>query len=130
MWAALRTPIRSLLGVEYRRFFATAVGKVDRRLALVYTCKVCNSRQGPKEFSKKSYEKGVVIVTCNSCENHHIIADNLGWFSDLNGKKNIEEILAEKGETVKREGSFDGTVEFEAIVTETIERIEDGSQRR
>ena len=57
-----------------------------RRLAITFTCKVCNERM-TRTFLKKSYEEGVVLVRCTKCLNNHIIADNLGWFSDLNGKK-------------------------------------------
>lgn len=57
-----------------------------RRLAITFTCKICNERL-TRTFLKKSYDEGVVIIRCTSCLNNHIIADNLGWFSDLKGKK-------------------------------------------
>jgi len=46
-------------------------------------------------FSKKTYETGVVIVTCPGCKGNHLIADRLGWF----GKPgSIEDYLSQQGE--------------------------------
>lgn len=60
----------------------TPIGKVlDRRLKIVFTCTAptpddaaatCGHRSS-HEFSRNSYEKGVVIVQCPQCNNRHLI---------------------------------------------------------
>lgn len=80
--------------------------KTEGKFQLMFTCKICNTKNS-KFITKLAYYKGVVIVICDGCNNKHLIADNLNWFSDMNGKKNIEDIMAEKGETVQKIMSSD-----------------------
>ncbi|KAI0032659.1 DNL zinc finger-domain-containing protein, partial [Vararia minispora EC-137] len=83
----------------------------EPRLSLTFTCTVpdCGIRS-THQFSKRSYQSGIVLVQCPGCKNRlrvlrHLIADHLGWFKDgtQEGKlKTIEDIMMKKGETVKR----------------------------
>ncbi|XP_033208399.1 uncharacterized protein LOC117167510 [Belonocnema kinseyi] len=77
------------------------LAQIQGRLKLSFTCKKCKTRNS-KTISKLGYEKGVVIVRCDGCKNNHLIADNLGWFCDKKGTTNIEKILKDKGEHVRR----------------------------
>nr|XP_022912244.1 DNL-type zinc finger protein-like [Onthophagus taurus] len=106
-------PIRSYSSEKDTKKATTKheLGKVSGKLQLIYTCKICNTINN-HFISKVAYENGVVIVTCSGCKSKHLIADNLNWFQD--GKRNIEDIMAEKGETVKRctsDGCTEITVE-------------------
>lgn len=99
--------------------------KTEGKFQLMFTCKKCNTRNS-KFITKLAYYKGVVIVICDGCENKHLIADNLNWFSDMNGKKNIEDIMAEKGETVQKIMSSDLEFIGQEIVTDAETKALDG----
>ena len=87
-----------------------------RRLAIIFTCTVCDTRSA-KKFSEHSYRNGVVIVRCPGCRNrcgaiprrasrsgtrtggnNHLIADNLGFFED--DRWDVEKLMRERGEDV------------------------------
>ncbi|KAK1621023.1 hypothetical protein QYE76_026540 [Lolium multiflorum] len=67
-------------------------------LAMIFTCKVCDTRS-MKMASRESYENGVVVARCGGCNNLHLMADRLGWFGEPGS---IEDFLADKGEEVKK----------------------------
>ncbi|KAH9992438.1 DNL zinc finger-domain-containing protein [Russula vinacea] len=78
----------------------------EPRLSLTFTCTAgtCSTRS-THQFTKRAYEKGIVLIECPGCKTRHLIADNLGWFKDSteDGKlRNVEDILRARGEAVHR----------------------------
>ena len=88
-----------------------SLGQISGKLAISFTCKVCGTRSEMKMMSKRAYQEGVVIIECESCQNNHLIADNLGWFSEKGEKINIESLMEQKGEEVKKQ-SINGTIDI------------------
>ncbi|CAJ1958462.1 unnamed protein product [Cylindrotheca closterium] len=74
--------------------------KGGKKLAIIYTCNVCGTRSA-KQFTENAYNNGVVIVQCPGCNNRHLIADNLGYFSDDDAGWNIEKAMERIGGNVR-----------------------------
>lgn len=51
----------------------TPIGEFEPRLSLTFTCTVpdCGTRSS-HEFTKRSYEKGIVLVQCPGCQNRYV----------------------------------------------------------
>lgn len=84
-----------------------------RKLAVVYTCKICDTRS-VKQFTAQAYSKGVVIATCPGCQNRHLIADRLGYFDDK--PVNLETIAKENGETLTSIGEGVTEINLEDLI--------------
>lgn len=93
------------------------------KLQLCYTCLKCNYRN-MKYISKQAYKKGVVIVKCDDCQNNHLIADNLNWFTDKGDDNNVEAILRKKGQSVLRISSE----EFEFLLQDTVKQLNEAKE--
>lgn len=57
-------------------------------LAMMFTCKVCETRS-VKPICRKSYEKGTALVLCDGCNNYHLISDHLGIFDEKGPMKDL-----------------------------------------
>ena len=101
--------------------------KGNKKLAIIFTCTQCNTRSA-KQFTERAYKYGVVIATCPGCKNKHLIADNLGFFSDEEGSWNIETAMAKLGKTVKV-ATTDNVLELSLEDIYTKEAIEEAIDR-
>ena len=78
---------------------------ITPQLHVVFTCTACNTRS-QRRLSRQAYTEGVVLVRCSGCQQLHLFADHLGWFSDK--RETIEHIMREKGLEVTRVTATDG----------------------
>ena len=92
----------------------------SRKLAIVYTCNVCNTRSA-KKFTERAYNHGVVLVRCPNCESLHLIADRLGYFSDSEDGKgwDIETFM----KSIGQEDNIKVATEGKEVLEVTVEDI-------
>ena len=90
-----------------------------RRLAIVFTCTVCDTRSA-KKFSEHAYRHGVVVVRCPGCGNDHLIADNLGFFED---DWTLEDVLRARGDAVE---TLDDDNLAEGVDADLLKRLVEG----
>lgn len=85
--------------------------KGGKKLVLVYTCGVCDTRTAQK-FTEQAYRNGVVLCRCPGCKRWHLIADRLGYFEDpvdggwdiqklLHGQKEITKIISDESDLME-----------------------------
>lgn len=89
----------------------------EPKLSLTFTCTAneCGHRS-THQFTKRSYERGIVLVQCPSCKNRHLIADHLGWFTDTKDQpKTIEQIVTAHGGRVRRGVQYEGENGYETM---------------
>jgi len=93
----------------------------SRKLAIIYTCTVCNSRSA-KKFTERAYHHGVVLVRCPKCENLHLISDQLGYFSDKDDGKgwDIETFMKEIGKEDNIKVLTEGTEVLEVTMSDIL----------
>lgn len=81
----------------------TEIGHVmsDRKLTLSFTCNICEDRSTYK-INRVSFMHGIVVLWCQSCNQKHLIADNLGKLDFPEFGRNLEEYMAKQGTPVRR----------------------------
>lgn len=105
----------------------TPIGQVEPKLSLTFTCSVSDcGHRSTHEFTRRSYERGIVIVQCPGCKNRHLIADHLSWFTEsASDPKTIEQMIEAKGGKVKR-----GTNYVDGNGYETVEIYNEGDSSK
>lgn len=91
--------------------------ETEPKLSLTFTCTAnqCGHRSS-HQFTKRSYERGIVLVQCPSCKNRHLIADHLGWFTDSKDQpKTVEEIVAAHGGRIRTGIQYEGQNGYETM---------------